>query len=80
MSARNPGGGEETQCTGDASSYGASGTRVTGSLPNTDPSRGAANRLEVTRSLFYDSPGKADGPRRKAQVVNPLQATLANWP
>ena len=40
----------------------------------------AANRLSVTRSLFYDSPGKADGPRRKAQVANPLRTTFANWP
>jgi hypothetical protein len=80
LDKQNPGGGEETQCTGDASSYGASGTRVTGSLPNTDPTLGAANRLAVTRSLFYDSPGKAEGARRKAQVANPLQTTLANWP
>jgi hypothetical protein len=80
LDKQSPGTGEETQCTGDASSYGASGTRVTGSLPNTDPTGGAANRLAVTRSLFYDSPGKADGPRRKAQVANPLRTTFANWP
>ncbi len=77
---QSPAGGAETQCTGDASSYGSSGTRVTSSLPNTDPTIGAANRLAVTRSLFYDSPGKADGPRRKAQVANPLRSSFANWP
>ena len=49
-------------------------------MPNADPTLGAANRLAVTRSLFYDSPGKAEGARRKAQVANPLQTTLANWP
>jgi hypothetical protein len=80
LDKQNPGGGAETQCTGDAAAYGASGPRVTQSLPNTDPTRGPANRLAVTRSLFYDSPGKADGAKRKAHVTNPLQTTLANWP
>lgn len=80
LDKQTPGGGAETQCTGDASSYGASGQWVTSALPNTDPTIGAANRLRVTRSLFYDSPGKADGPRRQAQVLNPLRTTVANWP
>ena len=75
-----PGGGAETQCTGDSSSYGASGPRVAQSLPNTDPTIGAANRLAVTRHLFYDSPGKANGARSEAQVTSPLQTTSANWP
>ena len=37
-------------------------------------------RLAVTRHLFYDSPGKADGPRREAQATGPLQTSFANWP
>ncbi|MEK6252217.1 MAG: hypothetical protein AABM43_09795 [Actinomycetota bacterium] len=80
LDKQNPGGGSETQCTGDASAYGASGPRVAQALPNTDPTLGTANRFTATRSLFYDSPGKTDGPRRKAQVTSPLQTTFANWP
>jgi hypothetical protein len=75
-----PGGGAETQCTGDGSAYGASGPRVPGAVPNTDPTLGTANRFAVTRSLFYDSPGKADGARLKAHVDRPLQTALSNWP
>jgi hypothetical protein len=80
LDKQNPGGGSETQCTGDASAYGASGPRVAQALPNTDPTLGTANRLTATRSLFYDSPGKADGPRREAEVTSPLQTTFTNWP
>ena len=54
-----------------------SGTWVKQSIPNTDPAAPPANRLTVTGSLFYDSPGKADGPRRKAHAGSPLQATAA---
>ena len=75
-----PAGAAETQCTGDGSAYGASGPRIAQSIPNTDPTLGTANRLTVTRSLFFDSPGKTDGPRQKAQVTSPLQLSFANWP
>jgi hypothetical protein len=77
---QSPGGGAETQCTGDAAAYGASGPRVAATLPNTDPTIGAANRFTVTRSLFYDSPGRADGARLAAHVAQPLRATPSNWP
>ena len=75
-----PGGGVETQCTGDAAAYGASGPLVEQALPNTDPTRGAANRFAATRSIFYDAPGEADGARRKAHVDRPLQAATIPWP
>lgn len=75
-----PGGGAETQCTGDASAYGMSGPWLNATVPNTDPTLGTANRLAVTRHLFYDSPGKADGPARKAQIANPLRTTVGAWP
>jgi hypothetical protein len=80
LDKRTPGGGTETQCTGDAFAYGASGPWVTQALPNTDPTNGAANRLAVTRSLFYESPGRADGPRWKRQATQPLQKTVTAWP
>ena len=38
-----PGGGSETQCTGDGAAYGASGLRVTSPIPNTDPRNGSAS-------------------------------------
>jgi hypothetical protein len=75
-----PAGGVETQCTGDAAAYGASGPLVEQALPNTDPTRGAANRFAATRSIFYDAPGEADGARRKAHVDRPLQAATSPWP
>ena len=65
---------------GSASAYGMSGPWVSGAVPNTDPTVGPANRLAVTRHLFYDAPGKADGPGRKAQVAAPLRTTIAAWP
>ena len=75
-----PGGGAETQCTGDGSAYGASGPRLAQAIPNTDPTIGTANRLTVSRRLFYGSPGKIDGAKVRAQVLNPLQTTISSWP
>jgi hypothetical protein len=66
----------EKQCTGDAHAYGTSGFYVRQILPNTDPTMDAPQRLTFTRSLFYDSPGKADAARRKTQVASPLQSTV----
>jgi hypothetical protein len=80
LDKQTPGGGSETQCTGDTSAYGTSGPWVNRTVPNTDPTVGPANRLAVTRHLFYDAPGKADGPGRKAQIANPLRTTIATWP
>ena len=37
----------ETQCTGDAFQYGASGSTVNQTVPNTDPTMGAAATLPV---------------------------------
>jgi hypothetical protein len=80
LDKQNPGGGAETQCTGDTSAYGMSGPWLTQPIPNTDPTIGAANRLVSGRRIFYDSPGNAAGARRKAQVANPLQRTVSAWP
>jgi hypothetical protein len=74
-----PGTGAETQCTGDNTSYGASGPRITSALP-TDPTIGTANRLATTRHLFYGAPGKAVGAKELEQVTEPLQTTRTAWP
>jgi hypothetical protein len=77
---KTPGTGSETQCTGDAFAYGSSGPWVNQTLPVTDPTLGTANKLQVTRTVFYDSPGKSDGPGHRAQVQQPLQPTVTAWP
>jgi hypothetical protein len=60
--------------------YGNSGPRVDGPLPNTDPKLGPANRFVGTPTIFYDSPGRVDGPRRQAEALRPLQTAVRDWP
>jgi hypothetical protein len=72
-----PTGSGQTQCTGDAFAYGSSGPWVTQSIPNTDARLGAANRLTVSRHLFFTGPGASDGPRRAQQVAEPLRVAVA---
>lgn len=46
------------QCTGDEFSYGASGTRITGGIPDTDPSHvGVTDYMNVVRHIYYQAPG-----------------------
>jgi hypothetical protein len=78
LDQKSPSGGAETQCTGDGTAYGASGPRVAQGIPNTDPRLQPANRLTVTRDLFFTAPGKSDGPRRAAQAGTPLAVSVAN--
>jgi hypothetical protein len=70
-----PGGGEETQCTGDGAAYGSSGLRVTSSIPNTDPRLGDAAHLTDTRYLYFGPP--SIGPRaaeaRASEIAAPLR-------
>lgn len=48
------------QCTGDAFEYGASGTRIPGSIPNTDPTLpGAVSTFTATRWNVYVPSGEA---------------------
>ena len=70
-----PGGGTETQCTGDGAAFGSSGVQVTSSIPNTDPRNGAASHLTDTRTLYFGSPsmGAHTGPTRAGQVAAPLK-------
>jgi len=65
------------QCTGDEFSYGASGTRVTGGIPNTDPTLDDPHRFQVVRYIYYEPPGStvSDAEDRLELVTNPLTYT-----
>ncbi|MCB0829096.1 MAG: hypothetical protein KDB62_09845, partial [Solirubrobacterales bacterium] len=69
-----PGGGAETQCTGDASAYGSSGSWINTALPNTDPRTAGANYLTSTKTLFYGGPeaSVARAESHRASVDSPL--------
>jgi hypothetical protein len=76
-----PGGGAETQCTGDAQSIGASGPWSSqGTIPNTDPLSTPFNSLTSTRTIYYEEPGKANGSARAAQVDSALQFDVSALP
>ncbi len=74
-----PGGGAETQCTGDSAAYGASGLRVTSAIPNTDPRTrlgGARHRhpapvLRLARHGRQRRPEARAGDRRAAPDPGP---------
>ncbi|MCL4288302.1 MAG: hypothetical protein KJ006_11750, partial [Thermoleophilia bacterium] len=72
-----PSGPSQTQCTGDAFAYGSSGPWINEGIPNTDPRSTPFYSLTDRRTLFYELPGKPDGPRRSAQVDSPLQVSVA---
>lgn len=75
-----PGGGSETQCTGDAQAFGASGPWTGGNLPNTDPRATPFSSLTSTRTIYYEDPGKANGAARAAQVDSALQFSASAGP
>src|SRR4051812_12965165 len=75
-----PGTGAETQCTGDAQAFGESGPWINSNLPNTDPRNAPFNNLASTRSIYFEEPGKTDGPGRAAAVASPFQTTVSNLP
>ena len=66
-----------TQCTGDPWEYGASGLRVNGEIPNTDPTVGPAQVLEAWRIIVYAAPGQdtAFAAARQAEAAHPLLTT-----
>jgi hypothetical protein len=70
-----PGGGAETQCTGDNAAYGASGLRVTSAIPNTDPRLGAAAQVTDTRYLYFGPPsiGANAAATRANEIASPLR-------
>ncbi len=63
-----------TQCTGDAVSYGSSGTYITSAIPNTDPHNGSASSFQGRETIFYEAPAQATSVAQKHnnQVRNPL--------
>jgi hypothetical protein len=77
LDKQNPAGGVETQCTGDSSAYGSSGPWINQNIPNTDPRNPPFNNLTASRTLFFEGPGYADGPKQSAQVASPLQVSVA---
>jgi hypothetical protein len=70
----------ETQCTGDGTAYGASGLRVTSSIPNTDPRLGAAKHVTATRHLYFGPPTlAANAAATQAQRISkPLRVQVAS--
>jgi hypothetical protein len=70
----------ETQCTGDAFAYGASGLRVTSSIPNTDPRLGSAAHVTGTRYLYFGPPAIApDTAETHAQRIGlPLKVQVVD--
>jgi hypothetical protein len=75
-----PGGGIETQCTGDAQAFGESGPWLNSTMPNTDPRATPFNSLTSTRTIYFEAPGKANGAARAAQAGSPFQITVAAGP
>jgi len=77
-----PGAGVETQCTGDAFAYGASGPWINRTIADTDPRSGTTNTLRSRRSLTYLPPGATAGDADLAfqRFVFNLSATAANRP
>jgi hypothetical protein len=73
--------GPETQCTGDNQSIGASGPWSTAAtIPNTDPRLGAANKLNSFRTIYFEAPGKTNGPARSAQAASAFQFSASPLP
>jgi hypothetical protein len=70
----------ETQCTGDAQSIGASGPDLLGNLPNTDPRATPFNRMNSTRTIYFEAPGKADGAKRAAQAGSAFSFSASSFP
>lgn len=62
------------QCTGDAVSYGSSGTYVNSAIPVTDPHIGNAKSFQGRETIFYEPPAQAISVAQKhnSQVRNPL--------
>jgi hypothetical protein len=75
-----PGGGAETQCTGDAQAFGESGPWLSSPMPNTDPRATPFNSLTSNRTIYFEAPGKANGAARAAQAATPFELTVSAVP
>lgn len=69
------------QCTGDAFEYGASGTRIPGAIPNTDPTLpGAVSTFTATRWNVYVPQGApADVGLHVANTTTPLTTSVSPY-
>ncbi|MGQ0832400.1 MAG: hypothetical protein ACT4OV_12060 [Microthrixaceae bacterium] len=66
------------QCTGDSSEYGAAGTAITSSIPNTDPTAISFNTLTATRwNVFVPSPAAPDVPALVANLGAPVTTSVS---
>jgi hypothetical protein len=70
----------QDQCTGDAAAYGASGPWISRELPNTDPRTAPFNNLRLTRTIYYEEPGKANGAARAAETASQFQVSVSGAP
>ena len=77
LDQQNPSGSSQTQCTGDGSAYGSSGPWINQGIANTDPRSTPFYKLTATRTMYFEAPGAADGPKRAEQVDEPLQVAVA---
>ena len=81
-----PGGGSETQCTGDGSAYGSSGLYVA-AIPGpgpgtcTDPGLGCTDYLDTTSTLYYEAPSQtvATAQALNARANAPLTFAAGAW-
>src|SRR5438105_4137639 len=76
--------GAETQCTGDASAYGSSGTNVNsipGGIPCTDPGLACSAYLNLTSTLYYEGPSQnvAAAQALNARANTPLTFSVQPW-
>ena len=71
----------ETQCTGDAFEYGASGWWIDQSVPCTDPTQGCTDTLRSTREISYLDPSATTGDAQEiaAQAATPLAVTATDF-
>ncbi len=76
-----PSGAAETQCTGDSSAYGASGTYVNQAVPCTDPGLGCTSYLNTTSTMYYEPPSQtvATAQALNARANTPLTFTVQPW-
>jgi hypothetical protein len=66
------------QCTGDANEYGAAGTAITSSIPNTDPTLGTFNTLTATRwNVYVPATEAAAAASHAANLGAPLTTSVA---
>jgi len=69
--------GAELQCTGDNAAYGSSGVWVNQLIPNTDPRTSPFSTVTDKRTVFYELPGRTDGPKRTRQMDEPMQIQIS---